>query len=60
MKHKQSNSGEKPFKCDLCQKTFRQLAHLTCHKLSYTEEKSFKCDLCENTFAQLSTLKDIN
>ena len=58
--HLLSHTGEKSFKCALCEKTFIQLTHLIHHKLSHSGERSFKCDLVEKAFAQLVSLKTHN
>ena len=50
--HKWSYTGEKPLKCELCEKGFTQSGYLTKHKWSDIGAKPFKCDLCENGFTK--------
>ena len=50
------HSGEKSFKCDLCEDAFAQLHHLKGYKLSHTGEKSFNCGLWKNIFTTMPEL----
>ena len=51
------HTGEKPFKCDLCDAAFVQKSHLTVHTMrKHTSEKTFKCDLCDAASVRKSHL----
>jgi hypothetical protein len=51
-----ANSGEKPYKCSQCFKTFRKKVHLNQHCRIHSGERPYGCEFCEKRFTQLSHL----
>ncbi|XP_077288851.1 uncharacterized protein LOC143913121 [Arctopsyche grandis] len=47
---------EKPYKCDICLKSFDQKYPLIVHMRSHTGEKPYKCNICSKSFAAKSSL----
>lgn len=56
-KHRISHTGERPFKCPVCEKMFGRKTNLNCHMRIHDLDKRFTCDVCSKGFVQNCKLK---
>lgn len=44
--------NEKPFSCNLCNKSYKRKHALVAHTVVHTNERPYSCDVCSKSFAR--------
>ncbi|XP_078507852.1 uncharacterized protein LOC144768224 [Lissotriton helveticus] len=55
--HEKTHSAERPFHCNICEKSFTHKGNLLQHQSVHTGEKPYHCTVCSKPFSQKAHLK---